>query len=516
MDITELPEELLDHIASFASLETLKNLSRTNKCMFVITERQISKKCVINPNRREKEKHLLDLEDLQRTYFNVKLEEPPITPLTTSRILPKNVYLMKVDESTIGFVNDNVIVDKVFIHYNVNEYSREADYRLPLFAREVYCQAFSVKIKRVQKIDALISWISKFKTLTNIELIRCRVECENFVFPQKRYGFRNIIIEEAESGKFIQHLVNNSPDLSSLTLVRCKIEDSLSLLMLKELHITETEKVNLQNLLSSAVNNLEKLSLKKVFISKMDLLFLCQNTKLSRLALESCDTEKRYCPDDLSCVGDIASVKLEGDLLEKCWPHLKNVEVLELELNHSLELQEIELPRLRHLIISGEASKKPLKNLTAKNLKHCSVSEFIDWMPQCSVVSLNDNIDNENESLEQLINALKNQKLGVSRVFFKCLELDLKNFNILLNCELQNTELLVDFSEYFQSTPQTFEDVLKLVKTVGNLNLTEENDGNGFVIFKENNLKIVFVEKPVDRANARGIFAHWQADADYY
>lgn len=517
MEISELPEEMLDHIVSFASLEALKNLSRTNKNMFHLTKRYISEKCVINPNRREREKHLLDWKDLQRVYFNMKLKlelrDPLISPLNTSKVVPRNVYLLKVTASTRAFVNDNKNVEKAFLHYDVDlpMSDEEKTAIKPNFSRGVDWQIFSIKVRRINQVGRLISSIQWFKNLTNLE-----IKVENFYWDDKQIivgenekpsQLRKIVLVKVCSEKFIQYLIDTSPNLTSLNLEDCKIDNLTVRSNLKELFISSDKKVNFENLISK---NLESLTLKKVLLYKENLSFLCENTRLSRLVLQNCDIEGSCDQKDLSFVKDIPNVKLEGGALKHVWSHLKNVEVLELEPTQYIELEQMELPRLKYLIVSSEnAEKSCLKHLVAPNLELCSVSGFIDWLPQCKAVILEDDINNENLNLQQFIDVLENQELVIPKIFFKCLEINIDILNVFLNCKLRNIELLIDFSPYFQYNAQEFEDVLTLVKTVENLNLKVANDGESFLITKENNLRIEFFKKPVDLKNARGIFARW-------
>lgn len=522
MEISELPEEMLDYIASYASLETLKNISRTNKNMFNITKRYVSEKCVINPNRREREKPLLDWKDLQRIYFNVKLNfeydygSPLISPLNTCKVVPRNVYLMYVNNSTKAFVNENIDVKKAFLHYAVDLPMSDAGKASlqPNFSREVAWEIFSIKVTRITRVDILISSIQWFENLTNLEILGEHVHWDDkqiiFRENEKPSRLRKIVLVRVWSEKFIQYLIDNSPDLTSLSLKCCKIGNLTIRSKLKELFVTSDQKVNFENLISTLAKNLETLSLKNVLLYKENLQFLRQHTRLSRLVLANCDIEGSCDLKDLSFVKDISSVKLEGGALKHVWSHLKNVEVLELELTHYIELEQIELPRLKHLIVSSETAVKiSLKNLIAPNMEMCSVSGFIDWLPQCKAVILKDNINNENENAQQLIDVLESETLVIPKIYFKCLQIDIDILNIFLNCKLRNIELLIDFSPYFQSDTQEFEDVLNLVKTVDNVNLKEASDGESFLIIKENNLRIEFFKKPVDLINARGIFAHW-------
>lgn len=159
-----LPVELLDHISSFLHLQDLRNLSLTNKFMLKVTEKSFSDKCVVNPNKPR------TFENFQRTYFNIKLERMPVTPLPPA-IVPKNLYLTSVNHFMKKYVNENLKVENVFVHLSVTNLEDPEKIKKDQFVRDIVREIVGLKVEFLQNVDRLYSWIFAFSSVTILEIV---------------------------------------------------------------------------------------------------------------------------------------------------------------------------------------------------------------------------------------------------------------------------------------------------------------------------------------------------------
>lgn len=119
MDFLELPEDVLHHVVSFLSLNSLKNLSRTCKYLFYFTEKQITKKSVIHFQYPPGKEELRRIEEFRRNgYPNLKLTEKPKYELG-SKLTLQNVYVMSslshLSNDCLEYVAEHPKVQNVYL-----------------------------------------------------------------------------------------------------------------------------------------------------------------------------------------------------------------------------------------------------------------------------------------------------------------------------------------------------------------------------------------------------------------
>lgn len=525
MELSSLPEEMIDRIVSFATLNSLKNLSRVSKFMFYITNKHISNKCVINPNRQESEKELCDLQQLQRTYFNVKLEKDLQISLENLKIIPKNLYLMKVSHSSKAFVNTNLSVRNVYIHIEANNLENPLTAGIPRFDREVNIEVFSLKLEYKDRIDMLLSWIYHFQNLKHLHIFMKNPNkidkdwAEKSNFSDKSLNIKRLVLSNVKNQEFLQSLINKCPKLKYLEMIYCKVGNIKLCQQIREFIIwcapnlskenkSEIELESVEHLLQSQ-NLLESVSFKEINLTKK-LLELLDSMFLSNITIKSCHLDSYSqglrCLQRISNVSIEENVRHEDKLIEMLLPYLENVEVLSLRLMISQSLPRKYLPLLKHLVISGKGSKKIMSNLRISSLETCSISGFIDWIPNCQNLIVTDKIEFQNS--KEIFETMKEYYFSIDKIFMKMHELQMETFHQFLNFKNKDAIILIDFSPYFAYKAQSFEDAMNVIRNMENIKFEESKEEKKFIIFNEN-VKIIFHEKPVDRNNARGIFARW-------
>ncbi|KAL5279975.1 hypothetical protein ACFFRR_004153 [Megaselia abdita] len=516
MEFLELPEDVLHHVVSFLTLNSLKNLSRTCKYLFYFTESQITKKSVIHFQYPPYKEELRRIEEFNRNgYPNLKLTEKPKYELGT-KLTMKNVYVMSslshLNNECLEYVSQHPKVQNIFLCIC----SRQPD-------DLVHLQEL---VRRPDK-NYIVDEVSlSFKTLTDIlerieEWVRCfptirilNLHVEKFKFVElsksknrsiRKFRFERMKLYNIGDIGLISSLVNSSPALQHIKLENCLMEGLTVQPQLTTLSAKNylSKLIELEKVFGNQIN-LESLNMSNTEINKNFLDILNKNTYLTNAKFSNCSLALDTCPEDFIFTSHLTNLTLNWSdtILCSSWEHFGKLEYLHLAHSEGVskdqslcsDLPYIDLPRLKHLEIANDHYTNVItKKMTARSLNFCCAGfNICRNIPQTRVLKIKDFLDKPKS--KELFKALKEQNPHLEELILSYQWISLDLLKMYLKSELNIKTLKVELFFWKSTNPyatkmgkpqieRDLEIVLKWVRKKGEECSVKKKDKETFVIY---------------------------------